>query len=294
MSRSDHAVHFTVAASTRAAILLHIILSFCLSDSALAFSFTPRSWSSSAAHLIEHIKSPQLQITPLSDITNTRIPGPDGVEILAYTAKPSPAGGNGNTIILLHEFFGLNPSIVEKADMIAEDLGCTVVAPDTFRGVVTDFIPKAIWLALSTPQDRVNDDLDAVCSYLGVESTTTTNKLAVIGFCYGGGKAIRYTTQRRSDAATVIFYGSPVIDDELQKLNAPVCGIFGDRDAQFSKNLLDQFQSSLDEAGVENDVRVYEGVGHAFWTDVNQARRGDQPQTDAYAQCTTFLRKFFS
>lgn len=282
------AVRFTLAASTRAAVLLHIIISLCVS--ADSFSWTsPTSWSSSAAHLLEHITSPPLQISPLSDITNTRIPGPDGVEILAYTAT----GGNGNTIILLHEFFGLNPSIVEKADMLAKDLGCTVICPDTFRGVVTDFIPRAIWLALSTPQDRVNGDLDAVCSYLGVESTTRNMKLAVMGFCYGGGKAIRYTTQRRPDAATVIFYGSPVIN-ELQKLNAPVCGIFGDRDAQFSKNLLDQFQSSLDEAGVENDVRVYEGVGHAFWTDVNQVRRGDQPQTDAYAQCTSFLRKFFS
>ena len=175
-------------------------------------------------------------------------------------------------------------------------MGCTVVAPDTFRGLVTDFIPKAIWLAVSTPQNRVNDDLDAVCSYLGLEQGRMGDaKLAVMGFCFGGGKAIRYATQRRPDAATVVFYGSPVTDvDELEQLRAPVCGIFGDGDTQFSASLLEKFQRSLDKAGVENDVRVYEGVGHAFWTDVVQVRRGDQPQTDAYAQCTAFLRNFFS
>jgi len=81
---------------------------------------------------------------------------------------------------------------------------------------------------------------------------------------------------------------------ELQRLKAPVCGIYGDRDAQFSSSLLDNFQSSLDEAGVENDVCVYEGVGHAFWKDVSQIERGDQPQASAYKRCTSFLQKFFS
>ncbi|KAL7452256.1 hypothetical protein ACHAWC_003992, partial [Mediolabrus comicus] len=141
--------------------------------------------------------------------------------------------------------------------------------------------------------------LDAVCRYLGIDDDDSDlkrkKKLAVAGFCYGGGKAIRYTTQRKPDAATVIFYGSPVTDvKELQRLKAPVCGIYGDKDAQFSSSLLDNFQSSLDEAGVENDVCVYEGVGHAFWKDVSQIERGDQPQASAYKQCTSFLQKFFS
>ena len=292
-------------------LLLLCVTSLCQLNGSLAFSSRVSSsiissWSSSLAHVIEHIIiSPPLQITPLSDLTNTCIPGPDGIDILAYTATNNNNGDGENAIILLHEFFGLNPSIVEKADLLAKELGCTVIAPDTFRGSVTDFVPKAIWLALSTSQDRVNDDLDAVCRYLGfhddgiITSSSKTDgankKLAVVGFCYGGGKAIRFTTQRKPDAATVVFYGSPVTElNELKRLNAPVCGVFGDRDAQFPSSLLDTFQSSLDDAGVDNDVRVYEGVGHAFWKDVSQIESGDQPQADAYNQCTTFLREFFS
>jgi carboxymethylenebutenolidase len=283
------------------ALLLLCISSLCQLNGSLAFSSWVSSsiissWSASVAHIIEHVASPPLQIRPLSDLTNIRIPGPDGIDILAYRATSNNDDG-GNAIILLHEFFGLNPSIVEKADLLAKDLGCTVIAPDTFRGTVTDFVPKAIWLALTTPQDRVNDDLDAVCRYLGFITTKADSgkKLAVVGFCYGGGKAIRYTTHRQPDAATVLFYGSPVTDvKELKQLNAPVCGIFGDSDAQFPSSLLHKFQSSLNDAGVDNDVRVYKGVGHAFWKDVSQIERGDQPQADAYDQCTTFLREFFS
>lgn len=292
--------------SSSIALLFLCVASFCQLNGSLAFSSSRASfsiissWSSSVNHVIEHIVTPPLQVTPVSELTNTRIPGPDGVDLLAYTATNNNDDGK-NAIILLHEFFGLNPSIVEKADLLAKDLGCTVIAPDSFRGTVTDFVPKAIWLALTTPQDRVNDDLDAVCKYLGFNDdgismkAGSAKKLAVVGFCYGGGKAIRYTTQRKPNAATVLFYGSPVTDvKELQQLNAPVCGVFGDGDAQFPSSLLDKFQSSLDEAGVNNDVRVYKGVGHAFWKDVGQIERGDQPQADAYNQCTTFLREFFS
>lgn len=264
----------------------------------------PPSW---VAHAIEHLLSPPppLQATPLEELSNIRIPVPtaSGTEILAYEAMPSgyyDAHKNQEpssplpSIILIHEFFGLNPSIIEKAQALSNALNCRVIAPDTFRGDVTNFIPKAIWLALTTPQERVNDDLDAVYSYLESENSQHNGKVAVMGFCYGGGKAIRYTSTCRPDAATVVFYGSPVTDvDELKRLKAPVCGVYGSQDAQFPKTLLDKFQSALNKAGVENDVRVYDGVGHAFWSDMEQIERGDRPQEEAYGQCISFLRRFF-
>ena len=260
-----------------------------------AFAFFPPP---SLTHTLEHLFSPpSLKVTPLEELTNIRIPGSNNNEILAYKATPSDKSKQyttTNSIILIHEFFGLNPSIIEKADALSNELRCTVIAPDTFRGEVTSFIPKAIWLAISTPQERVNEDLSCVCSYLEKENNGEGGKLAVIGFCYGGGKAIRYTTQCKQDAATVVFYGSPVIDvNELEKLKAPVCGVYGSNDAQFPKPLLDKFQIALDEANIVNDVRVYDGVGHAFWKDMEQIERGQQPQTDAYEQCISFLREYF-
>lgn len=263
---------------------------------------SPLHWKSSVSHILDHLTSPPLRAAvPLEDLTNTRIPGPDGSELLAYVATPSktetndPSQAPPPTLILIHEFFGLSPSIVDKARGFAKDLGCVVVAPDTFRGTVTDFVPKAIWLALTTPQDRVNDDLDAVVAHVAAAgSSKTASRIAVMGFCYGGGKAIRYCVERRNDAAAVVCYGSPVTEVvDLSRLRAPVCGVYGRNDAQFSMELVDRFRRSLTDARVPNDVRVYDDVGHAFWTDMDQIRRGDQPQTDAYQQCIDFLRDFF-
>lgn len=300
-----------------------------------ALSFSEKSISSAAlqttssvAHVMEHLLSPPSALlqssTSLEDLTNVRIPSlkETGVEILAHVATPSnwdePINNKSkskdlNVLIIIHEFFGLTDSIVDKANGLAEELGCVVIAPDTFRGTTTTFIPKAIWLALSTPQDRVNDDLDAICSYVesgflgdfggsggaaeaekSTDSTETTCKFAILGFCYGGGKAIRYTTQRRQDAATVVFYGMPVTDtQELQKLESPVCGIYGRNDVQFPMPLLEEFQSALATANVEEDVKIYDGVGHAFWKNMEEICRGDQPQQQAFQQCTGFLKEFF-
>jgi carboxymethylenebutenolidase len=167
------------------------------------------------------------------------------------------------------------------------------VAPDTFRGASSTFIPKCIWLAVSTPQDRVNQDLDDVFAHYSNMNTGTN--VAVMGFCYGGGKAIRYTTQCRPTATTVVCYGSPVTDVEsLARLEKPVCGIFGRDDMQFPMSLVEQFDAALEEAGVENsDVTVYDGVGHAFWSDMDEIKQKEQPQYDAYQRVVDFLKRNF-
>ena len=38
---------------------------------------------------------------------------------------------------------------------------------------------------------------------------------------------------------------------------------------------------------------VYDGVGHAFWSDMESVRRGDWSMLHAYEQVTTFLDGFF-
>eukprot|EP00465_Bigelowiella_longifila_P000288 CAMPEP_0185280660 /NCGR_PEP_ID=MMETSP1359-20130426/66267_1 /TAXON_ID=552665 /ORGANISM="Bigelowiella longifila, Strain CCMP242" /LENGTH=402 /DNA_ID=CAMNT_0027875967 /DNA_START=1275 /DNA_END=2481 /DNA_ORIENTATION=- len=223
----------------------------------------------------------------LNEETNTRIPfrsNNQKGQILAHTAWPE-GGGDGKIplLILIHEFFGLNPSIIDKADALAKELNCVVIAPDTFRGVSTTFIPRAIWLALSTPEERVNDDIDAVVDWASEHERIDSSRIALMGFCYGGGKAIRYTTQRLPTAATVVCYGSPVIDpDILKNLKAPVCGIYGSLDPQFPPSILSNFRSGLNEAGIEHRLEVYEGVGHAFWANMDQITCGQKPQIDAW------------
>lgn len=229
----------------------------------------------------------------LEDVANTKIPTTSGDEreILAFVAKPKLVDGKKlPVVILVHEFYGLTPEICGKADAIAREVGCIVIAPDTYRGESTRFIPKAIYLALGTPQNRVDADLDEVLAWASTLPDADTSRVALVGFCYGGGKALAYSTSYKKAKATVVVYGKPILDsDVLQNIQGRVLGIFGDQDSQFPEKMVTGFREALDKAGVANTISIYKDQGHAFWTNMDQIHL-DGPQRKAWIEVTTFLK----
>ena len=82
------------------------------------------------------------------DVTNVEVPASAGTPaVRAYVAKPTQPGPRP-IVIMIHEFYGLNASITGKADLLARQ-GYVVVAPDTFRGSTTSWIPRAIYQTLT-------------------------------------------------------------------------------------------------------------------------------------------------
>ena len=166
----------------------------------------------------------------VEQLTNTEIAGPDGQMIRAYVARPD-APGTYPGVVMIHEFFGLRPDVVEKAEALADE-GYVVVAPDTSRGKTTGWIPRAIFLRITTRMEQVVGDLDATFDWLAGQSDVDPERVAVMGFCYGGDAALQYSLAHAKPAATGIFYGSLVTDPaQLSRLPGPVLGIFGAEDA---------------------------------------------------------------
>lgn len=281
---------------------LRTTLLLTIAPAALAMSVAPpfgrfrSAWGAALGTLHHLMEPPILRTQGLAELTNTGIScSTSESDIRAFVARPAAPPVRPLPILLVvHEFFGLNEGITAKAQLLADELGCLCIAPDTYRGVTTTFIPRAILLALTTPQKRVNADLDDVVEWAAKQPGVDGSKVAVLGFCYGGGKAIRYTTQARPTAATAIYYGSPVLDvAELRKLRAPVCAVYGTEDMQFPQRTVDAFKAALEEADVEHEVVSYYGVGHAFWTSVEQIEEEAMPQIAAYRLTTNSLRNFF-
>jgi carboxymethylenebutenolidase len=223
----------------------------------------------------------------VEQMTNTTIIGPDGQEIRAFVARPD-APGTYPGVIMIHEFFGLRPGIVEKAEALADE-GYVVVAPDTYRGKSTGWIPRAIFLRMTLPMERVVGDLDAVFDWLAGQQDVDPQRVAVMGFCYGGDAALQYSLAHPKPAATGIFYGSLVTDPaELQRLPGPVLGIFGAEDASIPLSEVNAFQVALDAAGIPNQIIIYPGVGHAFVTGIDAIQSGGAPGA-AWAEFLTWL-----
>jgi carboxymethylenebutenolidase len=226
----------------------------------------------------------------LEAVTNTVIPGVNGEpDVRAYVAKPE-GEGPFPAVIMIHEFFGLNESIVSKADLLAQD-GYLVVAPDTFRGSTTTWIPRAIYQVITARQKNINADLDSVYAWLEAQPDTAINRIAIAGFCYGGRTSLTYSLHNNRLAATVIFYGSPETDPAvLANLPGPVLGIFGGADQSIPLTQVTAFEKGLQAAGIPHQITVYDDQPHAFVQDAEGIQAGGA-QAEAWNEMLAFLEQ---
>ncbi|MBN8658142.1 MAG: dienelactone hydrolase family protein [Anaerolineae bacterium] len=224
----------------------------------------------------------------IGKLTNTTISGVNGApDVRAYVATPD-GEGPFPVVIMIHEFYGLNESIISKADLLAKE-GYIVIAPDTFRGQTTSLIPRAIYLVSTTDQEDVNADLDSVYAWLEAQPDVDTGRIAIAGFCYGGRVSLLYSLHNGGMAATVIFYGSSETDPEvLKNLSGPVLGIFGGADQSIPLEEVDALEMGLVAAGVPHQVSVYEGQPHAFVTSA-EGIASDPVQAEAWNEMLAFL-----
>ena len=226
----------------------------------------------------------------IDQVANTVIPGLNsGPDVRAYVAKP-PGEGPFPTVIMIHEFMGLNESIISRADLLAES-GYLVIAPDTFRGATTSWIPRAIYLVVTTKPENVNTDLDSVYTWLEAQENVDANRIGIAGFCYGGRTSLAYSLHNNKLAATVIFYGAPETNVEVLKtLPGPVLGVFGGADSSIPVETVNAFESGLELAGIPHQITIYEGQPHAFVSDKEKIEAGGAP-TEAWNEMLTFLEE---
>src|SRR5437763_3645878 len=103
-------------------------------------------------------------------------------------------------VVVIHEIFGLTDWVRGVADQLAE-AGYVAIAPDLLSGSAPggggtaelgggDAVRRAI---MALPPDQVTGDLNAAAEYVG-KLPAANGKLAVAGFCWGGGQSFRYAT----------------------------------------------------------------------------------------------------
>lgn len=221
-------------------------------------------------------------------LTNTSIPNPAGPAVRAFVARPA-APGPHPAVIMIHEWWGLRDDLIGKAEALAAE-GYVVVLPDTFRGASTGWIPRAIYQVGTLPPEQARADLDAVYGWLAGQSDVRADKIAVIGFCYGGRTSLLYSLHNNDIAATGIFYGmADTSAAELARLRGPVLGIFGGADSSIPLSEVEGLRANLATAGVEHTISVYPGQPHAFVTDIEAIRAGGAQQ-EAWNELLGFLR----
>lgn len=201
-----------------------------------------------------------------------------------YLVRPND-GMNYPGIIMIHEWWGLNEHIKEVAKTLAME-GYVVLAVDLYNGEVASNSSEAMTLRRSINQTLATENMKAGIKYL---NSINVERVASMGFCFGGEQSAQLSVSNADLDATVIYYGSlPQNQEEISRVDAPVLGIFGELDTGITPETVRVFESGLENASLEHDITIYDGVGHAF-INPEGSRFAINETKDAWSKTISFL-----
>lgn len=205
---------------------------------------------------------------------------------VAYPERRDPAPA----VIVIHEIFGLTdwePTVGDKLaangfvaivpDMLSSRFGISPPSNDSGRKLMAQLTPDGITADLNSAYDYVNG-LPAV----------RKDRVGVIGFCWGGGQTFRYATNNPRLKAAVVCYGPNPDTTTLERIQAPILGVYGENDARVNAPL-PAVARTMSEKGKRFEADSYPGTGHGF---LKPGRRGSE--TDQVDRAWKRILDFFN
>lgn len=196
-----------------------------------------------------------------------RYPSPNGHgDVRAYLVVPTKIQGPAAAVVVVHENRGLNPYIEDVARRVAK-AGFIALAPDGLSSVGgypgNDEEGRALQQKVD-PQKLMNDFFAAI-EYMQ-KSELTTGKVAITGFCYGGGVAHAAAVAYPELAASVPFYGRQPKPADVPRIHAPLLLHFAESDPGVN-GTWPAYEAALKTNGKTYEAYVYPGTYHGFHND---------------------------
>jgi carboxymethylenebutenolidase len=208
--------------------------------------------------------------------------------VAGYLAAPESPGKHP-ALVVIHEDSGLTDWIKEQTRKLAGQ-GYVALAVDLYRGQVAHDPEYAYELMISTPPDRALRDMEAAIHFLAARMDVNQEKMGSIGWSVGGKWSLLLAVNDPFLAACVVNYGSmPTDPADIQKIHAPVLGIFGGDDRYISARDVEDFESAMNSAHKSFDVKVYPNVGPGFENSDNKLAYREGAAEDAWQRTLTFL-----
>ncbi|OGQ84576.1 MAG: hypothetical protein A3F90_02940 [Deltaproteobacteria bacterium RIFCSPLOWO2_12_FULL_60_19] len=187
-----------------------------------------------------------------------------GKEIVdGFLSRPNVTEAR-TAIVLIHGYRGVDDGQRAVTRRFARE-GFVCLSPDLFHGKIYS-TPEDCALAktsLNVPR-AVEKIVDSI-PYLRKLPYVGKKKIAVLGFCMGGGLALYALGRSKAFAAGVIYYQSLFPDpEELRGIAAPLLCHYGTEDANTTKAEIEMFREALDRYGKKYEIHMYQGAGHAF------------------------------
>ncbi|MFY2561056.1 dienelactone hydrolase family protein [Corallococcus terminator] len=205
----------------------------------------------------------------------------------AYLSLPPGAKAPLPAVLLIHEWWGLNPHIKHWADRLAAN-GYAALAVDLYEGKVATNSDEAMALRKAVDPARATQVLKAAYVFLQDDARVRATRTGSLGWCFGGTWSLQAAMELPELDAAVMYYGHPVTDPkELASIRAPLLGIFGTKDASIPPETVQEFREALNVAGVRHRIIELEGE-HAF-ANPSGKRYDERAAAMAWAETSMFL-----
>ena len=222
-------------------------------------------------------------------------------EVNCYVTYPE-VKEKATVVIVIHEIYGMTDWARSVTDELAE-AGYIAIEPDLLSGLAPGGggtaemggQDNATAAVSKLPPDQVTADLDAVAKYVSA-LPSCNGKIAVAGFCWGGGQAFRYATNNKDLKAAFVFYGTPPSSEaDMAKIKCPVYGFYGGNDGRVTQTV-PKAQEQMKAANKTYEPVMYEGAGHGFMrageAEAPKASKANRKaHDDAWARWEELLKK---
>ncbi len=176
-------------------------------------------------------------------------------------ALAMPLGVPAPTVVLIHEWWGLNDQIKAVTAELGR-LGFLAVAVDLMDGHVATTRDEARALVQTLEPAAAADTLAGWIEWLRVHDASN-RKIGTVGWCFGGGWSLNASIATPVEA-TVIYYGRVNrTADDLKMLKGPVLGHFATKDPFIDLAMVSTWEKEMDKAGKAYTTHWYE-ADHGF------------------------------
>ena len=224
-------------------------------------------------------------------LTTARVtyPGAAG-EVKAYWARPKGTD-RLPAVLVIHENRGLNAHLEDVARRAAL-AGYLAIAPDglsSVGGAPADQEAARDLFAKTDPA-RIAADIIAAVPYLA-SHPQCNGRIGVVGFCYGGGMALRCAVDAEGVDAAVCFYGRALSVEDTARLKVPVMLHYAGSDERIN-TAIPEFRKALDANGVAYSLNMYPGTQHGFHNDTSAARYDENAARLAWTRTLAFFDEY--
>jgi carboxymethylenebutenolidase len=113
-------------------------------------------------------------------------------------------------------------------------------------------------------------------------------RVSVLGFCLGGGLALKAAAKVPGITSVVSFYGEPPPDAQTRRIQCPVLAIHANQDEIINPKV-PAFVDAAMKSGKDLTLKIYPKTRHGFFNDTNPAVYNESAAEEAWELATWFL-----